>query len=220
MENLNKQIQAATESDKKEVVFLEEMVDRLTSSFAKDLEGSGYSPEELAQFALDVNNNPDKNYLARLLAVPKELRLNLFLKNKTSGENLPIIKVLDNFYSKFVEANQGKIPKLGYHTSEIDFVPEIKKDPRSGVTRLSWDVPGTEESDLGPGKRAHAADSFASIYREKAPHWLYVVRLTDEDNRYGEGETSWHHSGNFAIIDKFNLAEVDESVANRFKAAA
>ncbi len=202
-----------TEKDQKEDAFTAEIVSRLTSNFTKELTGLGYGPEDLAQFAVDVYNNQDKDQLSRLFAIPKELRTNLFTKNKLAGTNLPIIQVLDNYYESFVLANNGESPKIGFHTSDQEITPQTD---RNGKT--AWNIKGTEVSDLSDGKQAYAADNYKSIYRTKAPRWLYLVRLMDEQKRYGAAEeTSWHHNNNFAVIDKFELSDIDQAVESRIK---
>jgi len=215
MENLESQIGKNEELEKKEIIFMEEIVDRLVKTFVDELTDLGYTPEELAQFVVDLHTKSDKNYLSRILAVPKELRPNLFRKNKKSGTNLPIIQVLDNFYSQFVSLNEGREPKLGFHTTSEDIKPKVIQDRLNPKGKITWNIAGTEISDLAEGKRAYASDSYQSLYRERAPHWLYVVRLLDESKKYGEGETSWHHNSNFAIVDKLALEDIDKSVANR-----
>lgn len=210
MEKPSINIEAVSDIEKKNQVFKEIIVDKLINAFVRELEEFGFDNEQINDFSSSVAAEKDDNYLLNILAIPKEIRQRWIIEakdKKMSGADLFFL--LKNKYEMIVDMQGGKKPIVGFHTSEED-ISYQKNDAQKG-----WQIEGTEQSDLGEGLLAYASDSYESLYKERTPEFLYVVRILDTDKKYGEKETSWYWSRNFPIVEKLELNKIESELSDR-----
>ncbi len=196
----------------KERLFSNYIFRELLNVFKKELEDQGFDKEKIIDFfsAVEAGEAQDGlEYINNLLAVPWELRKKWLKEAQQDGlGGSEVYQLLKSKYQKMEKFFKEGAPILGYHTSYHD-IP---------VTEGEWNVKGTEISDLAEGRLAYAADNYRSLYRENGPRFLYIVRITEkEEKKYGGGDTSWYFSHNFPIVARIDLEEVDDFIKDSLK---
>lgn len=196
--------------ERKNLIFNEIIIDKLVSSFIVELENLDFGDNEIDAFSSAVVSEGDENYLLNILAIPKEIRNRWILEAKSKGlGGKELFYMLKNKYEMIISMQDGKRPIVGFHTSGED-IPYSNKDSKN-----TWQIQGTESSDLGEGLLAYASDSYESLYKDRSPEFLYVVRILDTDKKYGQGETSWYWNRNFPIVEKFRLHEIESELKQK-----
>jgi len=203
------------EHEVKESLFSEIVADKLAEVFENELEAHGFDRENRDQFIAEAaaDRNEDIDIVKNILAVPWSLRQRWLSEAASQGlDGRLVYQMLKDKYEGHHE-QFGVEPLIGYHTSEKDI--SIEK-PKSKLKKPKWEVIGTEQSDLADGPQAYAAETYESLYRARAPRYIYIVRISDRDKKYGEGETSWYYNTTFPIVAQLDLEAVDDEIDKQY----
>jgi len=170
---------------------------KLVEQLETDLEGVGFSDEEIEE-ALKELISMDDEEISAALSLPWELRNKKFeeyLEKIDSDEATP-----NSMIRELKELSLTHGFSVGYHASPFDIKP---KDGR-------WVILGTEkdhrDNDL---PMAYHSKNYQSLYRRKDPNYLYFVR--SEKGHRGDGK--WSRAPSLSVIQSVPMKDVTDTVS-------
>ncbi len=220
LERINQEIserQLKTESDIKDVIFKEMIINELVSQFINELKEIGFSDDELEKLAVMFYDQKE-DYLSEILAIPYEQRQLFYSqmkdKDKTAAFFFNKIKSVRDALKEISDI--GQAPILGFHNSPKNIKPV--KEKRSGKEISTWEVLGTENSDLSPHgvKIAYAYDNYHGKYTEGEFNYVYVVRIKELQKKFREKEGHyWEMS--YPIVAKIKKDPLFDNVETLYR---
>jgi len=179
------------------------VLNQLQGTFEDNLFESGFSTEEVDRTLRGLISMKFED-AARAMAIPAELaKRNLAsLHSKIEHGQLTFETAASYLLTEAVKHGFG----VGYHNSPTEIRPDAKG---------SWFIKPTEQdhrdNDLG---MAYYSTSYKTLYRKKAPKYLYIVRTLADTSRT---DGNWSRGPGLSIVAMMPIEYVDETVSTKVK---
>lgn len=192
----------------REQVFMQMVAGKILDTFTEEMEDLSMDADVLAEIHSTFNNLTEENKRA-VLAIPAELRPNLFKRYKEQIEDGKMTGagvVLD-----ILEKARRHHFTLGYHLSPYDIRPA--KDG-------SWMVQGTEKDHRNNDTpMAYYSRDYLHRYLKKRADYLYIVRaeLKENSGHYQDNDGSWGRAPSLSVVEKIDMSALERDIDERMK---
>lgn len=170
------------------------LFENVLSAYEKDLQDTGYAPEQIQEFFSIINNISEENQ-RKILAFPFEQRQILFKNYLEKIENEKVS--ISNLVQKMNELALDYEYDFGFHVTNMKIKKDVNRD-----NRVVWTIKGLEkdhrDNDL---PMAFYSKQYRHLYGKKGYQYIYTVRSIPEHRTDG----NWFRAPALSIISELQI---------------